>query len=97
MGERAEALAAYEEGLAIRRKLLDADPNNAARQADVAFNLAKVAAASELPRARAALREAVAIMEKLETEGRLTTAQRGWPKWFREQLAKLPAEEAEAR
>ena len=41
-GDRAGALAAYEESLAIRRKLAAADPGNAGWQRDVGVSLNRV-------------------------------------------------------
>ena len=55
------------------------------------------ASASDPPRARAALREALAIVEALAREGKLTAAQQNWPQLLRDALAKLPPEQAEAR
>ena len=96
-GDRAGALAAYEESLAIMRKLAAADPGNAGWQADLVISLYKISTASDPPRARAALREALAIVEALAREGKLTAAQQSWPQLFRDALAKLPPEEADAR
>ena len=41
-GDRAGALAAYEESLAIRRKLAEADPGNAEAQRDLSVSLDKI-------------------------------------------------------
>ena len=96
-GDRAGALAAYEESLAIMRKLAAADPGNAGWQADLVFRLYKVSTAADPPRARAALREALAIAETLARDSKLTAAQQNWPQLIRDALAKLPPEQAEAR
>jgi tetratricopeptide (TPR) repeat protein len=96
-GERAGALAAYDDGLAIRRKLAAADPGNAERQAELVISLYKVSTASDPSRARAVLREALAIAETLARAGKLTAAQQNWPQMLRELIAKLPPEQAEAR
>jgi hypothetical protein len=53
--------------------------------------------ASDVPRARAALLDALAIAEALAREGKLTAAQQNWPQLLRDALAKLPPEAAEAR
>jgi tetratricopeptide (TPR) repeat protein len=96
-GDRENALAAYEESVAIRRKLAALDPGNARAQADLAFGLYKVGLSADPARARAALREALTIVETLEREGKLTVGQRNWPDLIRERLAALPPEQAEAR
>ena len=92
-GDRAGALAAYEESLAIMRKLA-ASAEIPAWQADLVFSLYKVSTASDAPRARAALREALGIVEALARESKLTAAQQDWPQLFRDALAKLPPEAA---
>jgi tetratricopeptide (TPR) repeat protein len=96
-GDRAGALAVYEESLAIRRKLAAADPGNAGWQTDVVISLYKVSTVADAPRARAALREALAILEVLAREDKLTAAQQNWPQLLRDALAKLPREEEGAR
>jgi hypothetical protein len=96
-GDRSGALVAYEESLAIMRKLAAADAGNADWQIDLAISLYKIGTASDPPRAREALREALAILEALAREGKLAAAQQSWPKLLRDALAKLPPEKAEAR
>ena len=96
-GDRAGALAAYEESLAIMRKLAASDPGNAGWQADLVISLYKVSTVSEPAGARAALREALAIAEALARDNRLTAAQKNWPQLLRDALAKLPPEAAGAR
>jgi hypothetical protein len=39
------------------------------------------------------LREALAITDTLAREGKLTAAQREWPQFLRDTLAKLPPEQ----
>jgi tetratricopeptide (TPR) repeat protein len=97
-GNDARALAAYEEGLAIMRKLVAADPGNAQWQTDVVFSLYWVGRASSDPqRAGAALREALAILEALARDDKLTAEQQNWSQHIREMLARLPAKSARAR
>ena len=96
-GDLAGARAVYEEGLAIRRKLAAADPDSPRWQIVLVVSLYKLSAVVEPPRARAALLEALAIVEKLEREGKLTAAQADWPQLVRDELAKLPPEQAKAR
>ena len=68
-GDRAGALAAYEESLAIMRKLAAADPGNAGWQRDVSVSLDKVGdvrlAAGDRAGALAAYEESLAIRRKL--------------------------------
>ena len=96
-GDRAGALSAYEESLASRRKLAASDPGNAGWQADLVIGLYKVSTVSEPPRARAALREALAIVDALVRGNGLTAAQKNWPQILRDALAKLPPEAADAQ
>jgi hypothetical protein len=88
---------AYEEDLAIVRRLTDADPGNAGWQIDLVTGLYRVSTVSDAPRARAALTEALAIAEALAHDGKLTAAQQNWPQVLRDALAKLPPEQAEAK
>jgi tetratricopeptide (TPR) repeat protein len=89
-GDRAGALSAFEESLAIMRKL--ADQGNPGSLTDLVVSLFKVSTVSEAPRARAALHEAITIVEALARDNRLTAAQKDWPQIFRGLLAKLPPE-----
>ena len=89
-GDQAGALAAYRESLDIRRKLAGQNRGNVQAQTDLAAILYKSSTVSEPPRARAALVEALAILEKLEQEKKLTPAQEKWPNILRAALSKLP-------
>ena len=68
-GDRAGALAAYEESLAIRRKLAASDPGNAGWQRDLSVSLNKVGdvrlAAGDRAGALSAYEESLAIRRKL--------------------------------
>jgi hypothetical protein len=97
LDRRDEALAAYQDGLAIARKLAASDTGNAGWQTDLAFCLAKVSTVSDPPRTRAALTEALAIAETLARDGKPTAAQQMLLKHIRDRLAELPPEQAEAR
>jgi hypothetical protein len=61
------------------------------------MNLYKVSKASDPPRVRAALSEALAIAEALARGGKLGAEQQDWPQIFRAALAKLPPEQPEAK
>jgi hypothetical protein len=74
------------------RRLVAADPGNAGWQGDLVIGLYKVSTASDPPRARATLREALAVVEALARDGKLPAAQQGWPQLLRDALAKLPPE-----
>jgi hypothetical protein len=96
-GDRAGALATYEESLTNMRKLAAADPGNSEWQADLVVSLYKISTAYDPSRARAALREALAVAETLAREGKLAANRQNWPQPLREALAKLPPEQPEAR
>ena len=95
--DRAGALAVYEESLSVARKLLAIDRSNVGWQVDLVVSLYKLSAVVEPPRARAALREALAIVEMLARDDKLNAAQRDLPRRIGEALAALPPEQAEAR
>jgi tetratricopeptide (TPR) repeat protein len=89
-GDRAGALAAYQEGLDIARKLAAQDQGNALAQTDLVFSLYKVSTVVDPSQARAALTEALSILEKLDQEQKLTPAQKRWLDIVRTALSKLP-------
>jgi hypothetical protein len=89
-GDQAGPLAAYRESLDITRKLAALDRGNAQAQADLVFSLYKVSAMLDAQQARAALTEALSILEKLEREQKLNAVQKGWPDILRTSLSKLP-------
>ena len=59
--------------------------------------LYKVSNVSDPSRARAALIEALPIIDALARDGKLTAAQQHWPQLIRDALAKLPPAQAGAR
>jgi tetratricopeptide (TPR) repeat protein len=92
-GDGPAALRSYQASLAIRQSLAAADPGNVQWQTDVAvscWNLAQVQT-QEHPVAdrRARLAAGLAILERLQSQNRLTAAQQGWPAAFRQALADL--------
>jgi hypothetical protein len=91
-GNRAGALEDYKESLTIMRKLTTADVGNIGWQVDLVVSLYRVGLAAEPAKAREVLREALAILEGLDREGRLTPAQRDWVTLVGQALSKLPAE-----
>jgi tetratricopeptide (TPR) repeat protein len=96
-GDRAGALRAYEESLALVRKLVEAVGVSPNWQTDLPSALLALSTASEPTRAREALREAIAILERLERDNKLTPQQQGLSETVRRALAKLPPEQAEAQ
>jgi hypothetical protein len=96
-GDRAGALTLYEEALEVARRLVAADPGNASFQTSLVIMLYRVSTVAEPARAREVLREAVAVIEALERAGKLTAAQREWPRLLREALAKLSPENGQSQ
>jgi tetratricopeptide (TPR) repeat protein len=96
-GRREEALAEFRRGLAIVEKLVAADPDNTQWQTDLVFSLFRISTVAEPAPARAALQRAIVIIDTLAKIGALTAAQKNWPQFFRQLLAKLPPETAGAQ
>jgi hypothetical protein len=92
-GDLAGALAAFEQGLAIRERLAEADPSNAQWQTDVVVSLWKLAGdgLAEPAAARDYLRRVLAILEGLAAAGRLHGAQQEWPALIGQRLEALAA------
>ncbi len=86
-GHLAEALKAYQAGLAIARGLATKDKANAQAQTDLVWSLTKVAQLVSDP--GPLYQEALAILEELDRQGRLTKAQHGWIDWVKGKLAGL--------
>jgi hypothetical protein len=74
----------------IVRKLAAQDPANTQAQTDLVIALFNISRVTDPAQARATLTEALSILERLENEGRLTTAQKKWPDMIRTALGKLP-------
>ena len=90
MGNRPGALADYEESLTIMRKLTTADAGNIGWRVDLVVSLYKIGTNVEPTRARDVLREALAIIEVLERERKLTPGQQAWRRLLEQALARLP-------
>ena len=95
-GPREDALAAFCLGLAVAEKLVATDPNNTQWQSDLVFSLFWISRVAEPALARAALQRAIVIVDRLAEIGALTAAQKNWPHFFRELLAQVPPETADA-
>jgi tetratricopeptide (TPR) repeat protein len=96
-GRREEALAVFRTSLAIVEKLSAADPGNADWQSDLVISLDNLSTLAEPQEARAALGRAVAIADALAQADKLMATRKNWPQHLRDQLAKLPPEQAEAK
>jgi hypothetical protein len=77
-GDMAGALAAYEESLAIAQRLADIDQTNAQWQTDLVVSLYKIATYADGEKRSAALDKALAIVERLEAEGKLSPDKKDW-------------------
>ena len=71
LGDVDKALAAYRDGLVIRKMLAQKVPGNVEWQTDLAISFDKVGSTGDAPEAN--LTEAIAILKRLETAGTL------WP------------------
>jgi tetratricopeptide (TPR) repeat protein len=96
-GSHEDALAAFRLGFAVAEKLVATDPDNTQWQTDLVFSLFWISRVAEPALARAALQRAIVIIDALAKVGALTAAQKNWPQFFRELLAKLPPETAGAQ
>jgi tetratricopeptide (TPR) repeat protein len=92
----AAALAAYEESLAIRRGLATSDPTQPGWQADLAVALYNISTVDP-QRARAALHEALAIIDALARDRKILAYEKNLRQRFLDALAKLPSDAAEIR
>jgi len=80
------ALKSYRDGLAIRERLVQADPSNAGRQFDLVVSHWKLAAnGDDAPRRFAFI---AAALRKLKAENRLTPEEESWLPEAEARLAK---------
>jgi tetratricopeptide (TPR) repeat protein len=86
-GDRERALAAYREALDIRRALAATDLRVTLWQIDMVQALVKLAVADDDPRGRWS--EALAILKRLDAQGRLTPFQKTWIALAERELEKL--------
>jgi tetratricopeptide (TPR) repeat protein len=96
-GRRAAALAEYHTSRTIRDGLIAAEPANTQWQMELASTLTAIGNVAEPSEARAALRQALAILDPLAAADQIPAAQRNWPQTLRDRLAKLAPEQAEAK
>ncbi|MBY0360684.1 MAG: hypothetical protein K2X45_02155, partial [Phreatobacter sp.] len=68
-GDGKAAREAFEKGLAVRQRLAEADPGNAQFQRDLILSHVKLASCSDQPDDH--YRAALAIVERLQAEGRI--------------------------
>ena len=76
---------------ALPVKLAVADPDDALRQVNLVMALYKVSNVSDPSRVRAALIEALPIIDALARDGKLTAAQQHWPQLIRDALGEASA------
>jgi len=88
-GDRAGALAAYQESLDIRHGLAAQDQDDVQAQIDLVVSLYEVSTVADPAQAKARLIEALSILEKFDQQHELTAEQKGWPDVFRSALGKL--------
>jgi tetratricopeptide (TPR) repeat protein len=81
------AIAAYRESDAIGRALADADPGNSRSQIDLTVGLIKLAQVGDEPRAR--WTEALAVLRRLDAEGRVAAPDRQRIGFVERQLSSL--------
>ena len=93
-GDSDGALIAYKDGLGIRKALAARDPSNVVWQTDLVVSAAKLASAGA-PEAARHLAEGLAILKRLNAEGRLTADQEGWIAPFEAAMRELGEETAE--
>jgi tetratricopeptide (TPR) repeat protein len=84
------ALSAYQQSVLLRQGLADANRDNAQLQSELAVSLYLSSTVSEPPAAKDALLKALAVLEALERDQKLTSTQADWPKFIRGEIAKLP-------
>jgi hypothetical protein len=84
-GDRDGALKAYKDGLDIRKQLAARDPNNVVWQTDLVVSAGKLAGAGAKDR-RQHLASGLAILKRLDAEGKLTADQKEWIAPFEEAM-----------
>ena len=77
-GDQQGALAAYEESLAIARRLAAIDPGNVSWQTDLVVSLYKIAIMAEGERKQAALDEAIQDRRPARRRGQAFAGPEGW-------------------
>ena len=87
MGDRAAALAAYDEGAAITRRLVAINASNAGWKFDMVIGLYKIASATEGSHRTDAINEALEIALRLKADEDLAADQQSLPDDVRAMLA----------
>jgi eukaryotic-like serine/threonine-protein kinase len=91
-GDGPGALAAYEEGLVIARRLAAADAGNAVSQADLVVSLYRLKSASTERFVQvASMCEAATILRSMADRNLLSADQKSWPALFASELQQLNA------
>ncbi len=87
--DREAARKTYNDSLDIARHLAESDPGNAQAQTDLVVSLSRVASVSD--NAEPLYRECLDILDKLDSQGRLSPEQKGWITWVNQQIDALKA------
>ena len=91
-GNKTEAAGRFEESLAIRRKLVESEPDNLQWQIDLAFGLRTAAnATGDFDESLRRLGEARDIIERLDSEGRLSAGQESWLTSIQSEMSRIDA------
>ena len=91
-GNKTEAAGRFEESLAIRRKLVESEPDNLQWQIDLAFGLRTAAnATGDFDESLRRLDEARDIIERLDSEGRLSAGQESWLTSIQSEMSRIDA------
>jgi tetratricopeptide (TPR) repeat protein len=85
-----EILAAYRESLALRRQLAEGHPDVTLWQIDLVLGLWRLAGSGDDPRGRWS--EALTILQRLDTQGRLAPEERQWIDEIKLRLSEIPAD-----
>ena len=82
-----KALALYTESLETRRALVKQEPENLQFQTDVVVSLYKLGSVGDAPQQR--FREALEILQMLESQNLLSNEQKGWIDFIKSELTQL--------
>jgi tetratricopeptide (TPR) repeat protein len=88
----AGARAAYRERLEIMHRLAERDPSRGALQIEIAASLYRLGRIEDGSERDTTLREALAILERLQSQTKLTADQSAWPGMIRAMLTSTPKE-----
>ena len=90
LGDTAAARGHSAEGLTIIRSLAAGNPADTRHQLQLLMNLYRLGSLEDGPERESALKEALAILERLQAANQLTPDKIGWPDLIREMLGSHP-------